>query len=58
MKNRIIFTIFAALVLPAAAFKVPSSMLRVDELEKAQAEAAERPELIGILISDEKLQPA
>ena len=44
--------------LPASAFDVPKSFFEISKLEEAQAEAADKPEMVGFLITDPKMQPS
>jgi len=54
--KKIIFTMVALSILPASAFKLPRGLFSVSQLEEAKVAASEKPELIGILISDQKMK--
>lgn len=45
-------------VLPAGAFEVPRHFFPLDELAEARTEAAEKPEMVGFLITDPKIEPS
>jgi len=56
MKKLLPFLI--ALALPAAAFDVPRQFFPLEKIDEACAEAAGKPELVGFLITDPKMQPS
>ena len=55
---RKLIPLLAATILPLGAFDIPKGFFNLSELEDARAEAAEKPEMIGFLITNPKLQPS
>ena len=47
-----------ATALPMSAFDLPKGFFKVADLDEAQAEACEKPELVAFLITDPKIQPS
>lgn len=55
--KRFLPLIFAT-ALPLSAFDVPRNFFTIDKLDEAQAEAAEKPKMVGFLITDPKMEPS
>lgn len=56
MKKLVLLLIATAL--PGSAFDVPRQFFPLEKLDEARAEAAEKPELVGFLITDPKIEPS